>query len=106
MKNGLKEVKAVSCYQQTSSQPEPLAQHQHPSKTEGWTMINGNKVAATSTALQARVALFQPSQRPTLQKNKHFITSYGECSVTGRLGQRHADLLEALLFCNVGLWLG
>lgn len=62
-------------------------------------MINGNKVAATSTALQARVALFQPSQRPTLQKNKHFITSYGECSVTGRLGQRHADLLEALLFC-------
>lgn len=62
-------------------------------------MINGNKVAPTSTALQARVALFQPSQRPTLQKNKCFITSYGECSVTGRLGQRHADLLEALLFC-------
>ena len=62
-------------------------------------MITGNEVAPTSTALQARVALFQPSQRPTLQKNKHFITSYGECSVTGRLGQRHADLLEALLFC-------
>lgn len=62
-------------------------------------MITGNEVAPTSTALQARVALFQPSQRPTLQKNKHFITSYGECSVTGRLGQRHADLLEAILFC-------
>lgn len=62
-------------------------------------MITGNKVAPTSTALQARVALFQPSQRPTLQKNKHLTTSYGECSVTGRLGQRHADLLEALLFC-------
>lgn len=62
-------------------------------------MITGNDVAPTCTVLQARVALFQPSQRPTLQKNKHFITSYGECCVTGRLGQRHADLLEALLFC-------
>ena len=62
-------------------------------------MITGNEVAPTSTVLQARVALFQPSQRPRPLRDQVIKTKYGECTVKGRLGQRHADLLEAILFC-------
>lgn len=62
-------------------------------------MITGNEVAPTSTALQARVALFQPSQRPKMLDEQIIKTKYGESTIKGRLGQRHADILEALLFC-------
>ena len=58
----------------------------------------GNKVAPTSTTLQARVALFQPSQRPISKKGQWVETQYGQCRVTGRLGQRHADVLESILY--------
>lgn len=61
-------------------------------------MITGNKVAPTSTVLQARVALFQPSQRPQHKKGQWINTKYGKCRVTGRLGQRHADVLEGILY--------
>lgn len=60
---------------------------------------NGNAVTPTSTVLQARVMLFQPSQRPTLREGHWIKTSFGRCSVSGRLGQRHADIVEAILFC-------
>lgn len=58
----------------------------------------GNKVAPTSTALQARVALFQPSRRPVERQGDWLETSFGKCRVKGRLGQRHADVLEATLY--------
>lgn len=61
-------------------------------------MIDGNKVLPTSTVLQARVALFQPSKRPKRQKGKWVQTQYGKCRVTGRLGQRHADVLEGMMY--------
>lgn len=58
----------------------------------------GNKVAPTSTVLQARLALFQPSQRPRNLRGEWMQTQYGQCRVTGRLGQRHADVLESIMF--------
>lgn len=58
----------------------------------------GNKVAPTSTVLQARVLLFQPSQRPVQRTGEWLETEYGTCRVRGRLGQRHADVLEAILY--------
>ena len=61
-------------------------------------MTTGNQVAPTSTTLQARVLLFQPSQRPQNRTGEWVETSFGRCRVTGRLGQRHADLLESTLF--------
>jgi len=61
-------------------------------------MKNGNEVAPTSTALQARVLLYQPSQRPTTQRGEWTETAFGRCRVTGRLGQRHADLVETMLY--------
>ncbi len=62
-------------------------------------MTTGNSVVPTSTAAQARVMLYQPSQRPQLRQGEWLETSFGRCRVTGRLGQRHADVIEATLFC-------
>ena len=51
----------------------------------------------TSTVLQARLRLFQASQRPAELHGEWFETSYGKCRIEGRLGQRHADLLSSIL---------
>ena len=61
-------------------------------------MSGGNAVAPTSTTAQARVMLYQPSQRPRWSQGNWMETSFGRCRVTGRLGQRHADIVEALLY--------
>lgn len=62
-------------------------------------MSGGNAVTPTSTSAQARVMLYQPSQRPRLREGDWMDTSFGRCRVTGRLGQRHADIVEAILYC-------
>lgn len=62
-------------------------------------MSGGNAVTPTSTSAQARVMLYQPSQRPRLRDGDWTDTSFGRCRVTGRLGQRHADIVEAVLYC-------
>ncbi|HAS6762871.1 TPA: ABC transporter ATPase [Vibrio parahaemolyticus] len=61
-------------------------------------MTSGNKVAPTTTALQARVMIYQPSLRPEELKEHWIDTSFGRCRVTGRLGQRHADVVEGMLY--------
>ncbi|OIQ91717.1 hypothetical protein GALL_263480 [mine drainage metagenome] len=61
--------------------------------------MSGNKVIQTAGLAPARVRLFQPTQRPTPRNGEWITTAWGRCSVTGRLGQRHADLLEAIQFC-------
>lgn len=61
-------------------------------------MKTGNKVMPTSTALQARVMIYQPTQRPRERKGQWMNTCFGRCRVTGRLGQRHADLMESILY--------
>ena len=62
-------------------------------------MSNGNAVCPTATAAQARVMLYQPSQRPKMRAGEWMGTSFGRCKVHGRLGQRHADVVEAILYC-------
>ncbi len=53
----------------------------------------------TTTVTQSRVQLFQPTQRPTYRRGDWVETAWGRCRVTGRLGQRHADIWEAICFC-------
>lgn len=60
--------------------------------------MTGNEVIQTTGVTPARVRLFQPSQRPTRRDGDWIATSWGRCRVHGRLGQRHADLVEALLY--------
>ncbi len=62
-------------------------------------MRRGNAVAPTATCAMARVMLYQPSQRPTWRTGDWVETAHGRCRVSGRLGQRHADLVESLLYC-------
>ncbi|MGK9064606.1 hypothetical protein [Stutzerimonas chloritidismutans] len=61
-------------------------------------MKTGNQVAPTSTVLQARVMIYQPSQRPRELAGQWMDTCFGRCRVTGRLGQRHADIVESMLY--------
>lgn len=61
--------------------------------------MTGNSVIPTTTATPARVRIFQPTQRPALSEGDWIETAWGRCRVHGRLGQRHADILEAVLFC-------
>lgn len=51
----------------------------------------------SSTLLMARLPIFQPTQRPVRRRGEWFGTPWGRSRVTGRLGQRHADLLECIL---------
>ena len=61
----------------------------------------GNAVIHTTTVTPARIRLFQPTQRPrrTTRDGEWIETAWGRCRVDGRLGQRHADLLEAIQWC-------
>lgn len=61
-------------------------------------MTTGNQVVPTSTALQARLMIYQPSQRPRERAGQWMETGFGRCRVTGRLGQRHADVVESMLY--------
>ncbi|MCU8035687.1 MULTISPECIES: hypothetical protein [unclassified Shewanella] len=60
--------------------------------------MTGNEVVPTSTVLQARVMLYQPSLRPKEMQGDWISTSFGRCRVNGRLGQRHADVVEAIMY--------
>lgn len=61
-------------------------------------MRTGNFVAPTSTALQARVMIYEPSQRPTTRRGEWAASAWARYRVTGRLGQRHADIVESMLY--------
>lgn len=59
---------------------------------------HGNLVVPTSTAAQTRMMIYQPSQRPRYRKGEWMMTSYGRSRVDGRLGQRHEDLMDIMMF--------
>jgi len=57
----------------------------------------GNRgLLPASTRTQARVTLYQPTQRPTRRPGEWQVTAWGRVRVSGRIGQRHADCVEAL----------
>jgi hypothetical protein len=57
-----------------------------------------SKVIATTTVTPARVMMFQASQRPRYLTDT-FETPWGQCTIEGRLGQRHADFVDSLMHC-------
>lgn len=61
-------------------------------------MRTNKQIVPTTTAIQSRVVVYQPTQRPRLMTGEWHKTAWGVCKVDGRLGQRHADLVEALFF--------
>lgn len=55
----------------------------------------------TATANQHRMQVFQPTRRPG-PVNETITTSWGNIRVKGKLGQSHADVLDAICFCAEG----
>jgi len=52
----------------------------------------------TTTVLQSRCQLFQPTRRPKPSTGTAITTAWGTVSVAGTLGQSHADVMEAMMF--------
>ena len=52
----------------------------------------------TTTAHAIRLCLFQPTRRPVMLKGERVDTPWGEVKIWGRIGQQHADVLEAICF--------
>lgn len=59
-------------------------------------MTTSDAFPKTTTAHTVRLCLFQPTRRPQMLQREPVVTQWGEIRVTGRLGQRHADLFEVL----------
>lgn len=53
------------------------------------------KKIPTTTTMESRLRIFQPTQRP-VRKSITIDVAWGKAKITGRLGQRHADLLEII----------
>lgn len=52
----------------------------------------------TATAREHRLRLFQPTRRPQGLNHVELVTPWGRIFVSGRLGQGHADVLDAICF--------
>lgn len=65
-------------------------------------MKPSKQIVPTSTALEARLRIFQPSQKP-VNKEITIVTSWGTATIKGKLGQRHADLLESIRVCALSI---
>jgi len=50
----------------------------------------------TTTCTPARVRLYQPTRRPERRDGDWQENSWGRCKVNGRLGQQHADVMDAI----------
>lgn len=59
--------------------------------------INNSLKLPTSTAHQARLQVFQATRTPQ-QSVRIIETSWGTAKITGKLGQVHADLIEAIFY--------
>ena len=63
--------------------------------------ILSKQIVPTANALESRLRIFQAVQaRPKYLKNHKIVTPWGEAIITGRLGQRHCDLIESIRFCT------
>jgi len=61
-------------------------------------MVTSRCNIPTSTVHQSRINLFQATRRPRLLSNYEVKTPWGAVSVSGKLGQKHSDVLESLLY--------
>ena len=60
---------------------------------------NNVRKLPTTTVSTIRCRVFQPTKRPSELRDDKFTTSWGTVVVNGKIGQCHADVLEAILVC-------
>ena len=58
----------------------------------------GQAKMPTATAKEHRLGIYQPTRRPSWL-DRQVATSWGVVRVVGKLGQAHADVMDALLYC-------
>lgn len=61
-------------------------------------MISEKPALPTTTAHTARLGLFQATRRPKELKRAIVETPWGKIRISGRLGQQHADVFEAICY--------
>jgi len=54
----------------------------------------------TAYACSYRLRFFQPTRRPQSLKTDWMDTPWGRVRITGRLGQRHADLIDSIMYAS------
>ena len=52
----------------------------------------------TTTILQGRLQMYEASKRPKTRNETESKNKHGRCVVTGKLGQRHQDLLDSVMY--------
>lgn len=52
----------------------------------------------TTTTHSIRLCLFQPTRRPQTIKGESVVTPWGKVRIWGRLGQQHADVMDATCY--------
>ena len=52
----------------------------------------------TATAHEHRLRIYEATRRPRW-RNERIVTPWGVIRIAGKLGQNHADLLDAILYC-------
>ena len=50
-------------------------------------------------AHESKLPVFQPTRRPSRVRQQRFDTAHGSVTVTGKLGQGHRDVLDAIIAC-------
>lgn len=50
-------------------------------------------------AHESKLPVFQPTRRPSRVRQQRFDTAHGSVTVTGKLGQGHRDVLDAVIAC-------
>lgn len=64
--------------------------------------MTGIERIGTTIPLLQRLRIFEASQRPICRVGEWQESAWGRSRVHNRLGQRHADVLEAILYCAEG----
>ncbi len=63
------------------------------------TLTSKKNVVPTTTLSQHRIRLYQPTRRP-VEIRQESETQFGRVVVEGKIGQTHADMMEAIMFCS------
>ena len=57
----------------------------------------------TAPATAVRLQIYQPSRRPKPMVSDWMVSPWGRCRIDGRLGQRHADLIDVCMYVAEGV---
>lgn len=64
------------------------------------TSMTSKHVFPTATAQQYRLRIFQPTRRPKMLEEV-IETAWGKIRVKGKIGQGHADVMDAIMFSSI-----